>query len=98
MPSRIVHHTAHFGTRARGTYGPRSPSLSRLEVEGDGRHVPRHASGDHWRGRLPVLFKMCRRPMCLQGGRIVVDLVEEHMVRVAVLEQHHVFLYEVYDD
>ena len=25
--------------------------------------------------------------MCLQGGFVVVDLVEEHMVRVAVLEQ-----------
>jgi hypothetical protein len=25
--------------------------------------------------------------MCLQGGCVVVDLVKEHMVRVAVLEQ-----------
>src|SRR5258708_13767186 len=63
-------------------------SLSRLDVEGYGRHVPRHALGDHGRGRLPVLFKMCRGAMCLQGGCVVEDLVEEHMVRVAVLEQH----------
>jgi hypothetical protein len=26
--------------------------------------------------------------MCLQSGYVVVDLVEEHMVRIAVLEQH----------
>ncbi len=31
---------------------------------------------------------MCRRPMRLQGGCVVVDLVEEHMMWVAVLEQH----------
>src|SRR5262252_115965 len=63
-------------------------SLSRLDVESYGRHVPSHALGDHRRGRLQVLFKMCRSAMCLQGGCVVVDFVEEHMVRVAVLEQH----------
>src|SRR5258708_40368309 len=63
-------------------------SLSRLDVEGYGRHVPRHALGDHGRGRLPVLFKMCRGAMCLQGGCGVVDLVEENIARVAVLDQH----------
>ena len=36
---------------------------------------------------LPKLFEMCRCAMCLQGVCVVVDLVEEHMVRVAVLEQ-----------
>src|ERR1700675_4001479 len=61
--------------------------LSRLDVESYGRHVPRHALGDHGRGRLPKLFEMCRGAMCVQGGCVVVDLVEEHMVRVAVLEQ-----------
>jgi hypothetical protein len=64
----------------------RSP-LSRLDVEGYGRHVPRHALGDHGRGRLSKLFEMCRGAVCVQGGCVVVDLVEEHMVRLVVLKQ-----------
>src|SRR6516165_6183107 len=62
--------------------------LWRLDVEGYRRHVTRHALGDHGCNCLPVLFKMRRRAMCLQGGCVIVDLVEEHTVRVAVLEQH----------
>jgi hypothetical protein len=38
-------------------------TLPRLGVEPDRRHVPRHAPGDHRRGRLGVCPEMGRRAM-----------------------------------